>query len=183
MPGFIIGDSKERAATGGVKLNTTSSEYYTNFFWDVSRVINIDVLNKPESGALLALKDCKLPSFTVEEERYLGSSLEYKFAKKVTYEDVSMTWYDNTGLLPIMIKWMNSVLTVDRRLALASQYKYNTEIIVYTPPLSSSQKYKLHQSWPKSIKFGDLSYTSSDIKYVEATISYDFADYEEINKK
>lgn len=181
MPGFIIGESKERQS--GVKLNTTTSEYYTNFFWDVSRVIGEDVLNKPNSSALLALKDCKLPSFTVEEERVLGSSLEYKFAKKVSYDDISITWYDNTGLLQIMMRWMNSVLTDDRRLALASQYKYTTQIIVYTPPLSSSQYYTLHQSWPKSIKFGDLSYTSSDIKYVEATIAYDFADYEETFKK
>jgi hypothetical protein len=64
-------------------------------------------------------------------------------------------------------------------MALASTYKKQTKILVYTPSNSSRQTYTLNQSWPKAIKFGDLSYTSSDIKIIEATISYDYALYAE----
>lgn len=179
MPGFIIGDTKQNKAPVNFNLNTVTDEYYTNFFWDVSKILDQTLENKPGPKSLLALKDCKLPTFTVEEEKVLGSSVEYKFAKKVNWDDISMTWYDNFGLLKIMKIWMNSVFTFKYGMALASSYKKESKILVYTPSVSSRQTYTLNQSWPKSIKFGDLSYTSSDIKVVEATISYDFALYAE----
>ena len=182
MPGFIIGDTKSDQAKRpiGFNLNTVTDEYYTNFFWDVSNIVGTFIKNQAgPSKSLLALKECKLPTFTVEEEKVLGSSVEYKFAKKVNWDDISVTWYDNFGLLNVMKTWMNSVFTLTRGIALASSYKKETKILVYTPSNSSRQTYTLNQSWPKSIKFGDLSYTSSDIKMVEATISYDYAVYTE----
>ncbi len=178
MPGFIIGDTKE-GRDPNFKLNTVTDEYYTNFFWDVSNILGTFVKNQQPAKSLLALKDCKLPTFTVEEEKVLGSSVEYKFAKKVNWDDISVTWYDNSGLLNIMKTWMNSVFTMNRGMALASSYKKETKILVYTPSNSSRQTYTLNQSWPKAIKFGDLTYTSSDIKVVEATVSYDWALYAE----
>jgi hypothetical protein len=179
LPGFIIGETKQSSAPAGFKLNNVADEYYTNFFWDVSNIFDDFVKNERPNNSLLALRDCKLPTFTVEEEKVLGSSVEYKFAKKVNWDDISMTWYDNFGLLNIMKKWMNSVFTLKYGMALASAYKKQTKILVYTPSNSSRQTYTLNQSWPKSIKFGDLSYTSSDIKIIETTISYDYALYAE----
>ena len=102
LPGFIIGDTKENNTPDGFKLNTATDEYYTNFFWDVSNILDITLTNKPGPKSLLALKECKLPTFTIEEEKVLGSSVEYKFAKKVNWDDISITWYDNFGLLKIM---------------------------------------------------------------------------------
>lgn len=179
MPGFKIGDTKENNIVG-FNLNTVTDEYYTNFFWDISHILD-DFLknNNTFKKSLLALKDCKLPTFTVEEEKVLGSSVEYKFAKKVNWDDISITWYDNFGLLSVMKTWMNSVFTLKSGMALASTYKKETKILVYTPSNSSRQVYTLNQSWPKAIKFGDLSYTSSDIKVIEATISFDYAEYAE----
>ena len=179
MPGFIIGDTKD-SKNPNFKLNTVTDEYYTNFFWDISQILNDSVVNNAGyKKSLLALKECKLPTFTIEEEKVLGSSVEYKFAKKVNWDDISITWYDNFGLLSVMKSWMSSVFTLKYGMALASNYKKQSTIIVHTPSDSSRQFYTLNQSWPKSIKFGDLSYTSSDIKIIEATLSYDYAEYAE----
>lgn len=179
MPGFKIGDTKDKNIDG-FNLNTVTDEYYTNFFWDISNILGDFLKNNDTKKSLLALKECKLPTFTIEEEKVLGSSVEYKFAKKVNWDDISVTWYDNSGLLSVMKTWMNSVFTLQRGMALASAYKKETKILVFTPSNSKRQGYTLNQSWPKAIKFGDLSYTSSDIKVIEATISYDYAEYEEI---
>ena len=178
MPGFIIGDTKEDTKASSINMNVTNSEYYTNFFWDVKKVLG-DVISLNNKAPLLALVDCKLPTFTVEEEKGMGGSIDYKFAKKVNYEDVSMVWYDNVGLLPIMLDWMKSIFTPESGIAFANDYKKDTEIHAFTSDGSKRQVHTLIQSWPKSIKFSDLSYTSSDIKKVDMTLSYDFAKYDE----
>ncbi len=38
-----------------------------------------------------------------------------------------------------------------------------------------SYAYDLVGSWPSVIRHGDLTYTSSDVKIVEVTLTYDFA--------
>lgn len=177
MPGFIVGETKAGAAK--INLSATTSEYYTNFFWDVDTILNERLSNQAGKAPLLALRDCKLPVFNVEEEKVMGSSIDYKFAKKVSWEPVSMSWYDNVGLLPFMRSWLQSIYTFDGGIAVASDYKKLTRIIAYTQDAKKSQKHSLYQSWPTSIKFSDLSYTTSDIKSVEVTISYDYATMEE----
>ena len=38
------------------------------------------------------------------------------------------------------------------------------------------QEYRLINSWPSVIKYGELTYTTSDIKKVEVTLTYDWAE-------
>jgi len=182
MPGFILGASKEDGKKGELNLADPTVEYYTNFFWDVSKVLS-KLLTQKDMQPLLALREVKLPSFTVEEEKIMGSAIDYKFAKKVSYDDVSMTWYDNVGLLPVMLDWMNSIYTPEKGISFASSYKKDTEILCYTSDGKKRQKHTLKQSWPKTIKFSDLSYTSSDIKTVDLTLTYDYATFIEENGK
>jgi hypothetical protein len=175
MPGFLVGVTKGGAENRSLNLNDVSAEYYTNFFWDVNTVLE-EVLNgQVKSAPLLALKDCKMPVFTVDEEKVMGSSIDYKFAKKVNWDPVSMSWYDNVGLLPFIKKWRDSIFTFKGGLALAADYKKNTMIYAYTSDGRRRQEHLLIQSFPTSLKFSDLSYTSSDIKSVELTLSYDYA--------
>jgi hypothetical protein len=170
MPGFVIQDF------GGGHRKTVESrrEYYYNYFWEIDDLFE-DGGDWRNNSPLICLKDCSLPTFTVNKETYQGSSLEYKFAKSVTWEDIKVSWYDSIGLLDIMKKWRNNVWSPDCGLADANHYKRQSNIVYYLPTGQSENRWRLINSWPSQIRHGDLTYTSSDVKLVEATITYDWA--------
>jgi hypothetical protein len=176
MPGFIIGESTEAGrGIGFMRLSSPNREYYTNFFWDVTSILDFEIINQKGYEHLLALKDCKLPNISIEEEKIMGSFSEYKFAKKVSYDDVSITWYDSTGMITAVNYWMSLMFNNTSGIGFADDYKRSTKIRSYTSDGSMGQTYELVQSWPKTVKFSDLSYTSSDIKTVEVSLSYDYS--------
>jgi hypothetical protein len=176
MPGFIIGESTEAGkGFSFLRLSSPKREYYTNFFWDVTSILDFELTNQKGYEHLLALKECKLPNVSIEEEKIMGSFSDYKFAKKVSYDDVSITWYDSVGMLVAVNYWMSLMFNETSGIGFAEDYKRSTKIRSYASDGSMGQTYELVQSWPKSVKFSDLSYTSSDIKTVELTLSYDYS--------
>jgi len=171
MPGFLVGPigGHSRPSSGRV-------EYYYTYFWEL---LNIFVDQNGQSNSespLIQLQRATTPTFTVNKEQYLGSSLEYKFAKSVTWDDIQLTWYDSVGLLDIVRKWRKSVWTEDRGLSPASTYKKNTTLRSYLPTGKSGVIWLLYNSWPSVIKHGELTYVNSDIKLVEVTVTYDWAE-------
>ncbi len=170
MPGFIV-----QGAGGGHRAAQTSRrEYYHNYFWEIVNLFEGPGWNNPNSP-LIGLKDCSMPTFTVNKETYQGASLEYKFAKSVTWEDIKVSWYDSVGLLEIMREWRSSIWTPECGLSEANQYKRQSILSYYLPTGQSANFWTLINSWPSQIRHGDLTYTSSDVKLIEATITYDWA--------
>lgn len=178
MPGFII---KSR---NNEKHVDSRKEYFYSYTWDIQSLFGDtfgDTLanNNP---VRIGLKECTLPTFTVNKETVEGAHIEYKFAKSVSWEDVSVTWYDVDGLYKSILSWRSSVWNADNiGLRQASEYKKTTTINSYVgsylgdPASMPYQKYELANSWPSSIKYGDLTYTSSEVKFVSVTITYDWA--------
>lgn len=176
MPGFVIGN----VGGGFSKKQSSKQEYYYNYFWEIT---NLFAGNPGESPAdwtsptspLIALKDCSLPTFTVNKESYNGASLEYKFAKSVTWEDIKVSWYDSVGLLNVMKDWRKNVWSPECGLADANHYKRQSTLTYMLPTGEKVNTWVLHNSWPSQIRHGDLTYTSSDVKIVEVTVTYDWA--------
>ena len=171
MPGFLVGgigpsvDSGE-GAPGRFKL-------YYSYTWKIITLFDTGAQTDP---VLILLKDASLPTFTVDKERVIGSSLEYKFAKSVSWDDIKVTWYDTEGLLSKIQAWRKSVWTQDAGLQPASSYKKHTVLASELPDNTSVNEWDLYNSWPSIIRHSDLTYDNSDAKYIEVTITYDWAE-------
>ena len=171
MPGFVI----PGADGGHRKAMPSRREYYYNYFWQI-----VKLFESPEwdstASPVLALRDASLPTFTVNKETYQGASLEYKFAKSVTWEDIKVAWYDSEGLLDVMKLWRSNVWSPECGLSDANHYKRESRMEYYLPSGRKTAGWLLKNSWPSQIRHGDLTYTSSDVKLVEVTITYDWAE-------
>lgn len=124
-------------------------------------------------------KDVTLPTFTANKEEVVGGSLRYKYASEIQWDDVKITFYHVFGsgsdTLSVLHGWRSAVWTPETGLGSPSKYKKTSIIGIYSPGWELLYNVQLIGSWPQTIKEGDLTYTSSDIKVVEVVISYDWA--------
>lgn len=176
MPGFVIGDIGGNRDTGV----DPSQRYYYKYTWEIIGLfIDNEGSISADNSVIVHAKDATLPGFNVSKETVMGSSLEYKFAKSVNWDDVKITWYDVDGLLEIVKRWRASVWTADDGIKPASSYKRDSILAQYFPDsddIDERKEYKLYNSWPSVIRYGDLTYTTSDVKIVEVTLTYDWCD-------
>ena len=170
MPGFVVPVSSGTIGSHGIKAGS-NAQYYYNYTWQIFQLFGSAV----NDTALVHLKDTTLPTFTANQDSYISSSLEYKWAKSVTWDDIKVAWYDTVGLNDIMNQWRKSVWNATNGLQVASEYKKRSQIDVYLPTGNSVVTWCLIGSWPKVIKQGELTYTDSNIKIIEVTITYDWA--------
>lgn len=170
MPGFAVGPFIPNNSIN--QKAPSRADYFYNYTWYAPRVVGYAIGVNP---SLIHLKEATLPTFTVGVEKYLGGSVEYKHAKSVSWDDVKFSWYDTQNLLPTIRRWRMSVWSAQDGLRPASEYKDTTELTVYLPNGQYENMWKLYGSWPSSIKYGDLTYSSSDVKSIEVTLSYDYA--------
>lgn len=180
MPGFKIPTPSGTIGSHGIEVPSNASYYYS-YTWQIFQLFNQSTNGK----ATVHLRDTTLPTFTANQDTYLGSSLEYKWAKSVTWDDIKVTWYDTIGLASIMREWRDSVWRENDGLQVASVYKKRSQIDVYTPDGMGIVTWCLIGSWPKIIKQGELTYTESNVKLVEVTVTYDWAteDFSTIDEK
>ena len=175
MPGFIISGRDNNNGTS----QRSDKEYYTSYSWYVPIL-----LSKSYSGSeyekIISLKDATLPTYTVNKKS-ATTQVEYKFADSVSFEDVSLTWYDTEGFFVELKSWRDMVWKPDYiGIRQASEYKRDTMISVFRSG-GKMVNHTLYNSWPSGIKHSDLTYTSSDIKLVTVTLTYDWADMDEVD--
>lgn len=180
MPGFAVsgGINGPFGGQGQEWAGSSTREFIYTYTWQIMNLMDRNVnISGPES-ALIYAKEMTLPTFSVGIENHQGASLEYKFAKSVSWDDIKITFYDSVGMINILRSWRQQVWTADQGLLQADEYKKESEIDVLTPSWipETATTWRLFGSWPSTIRHGDLTYTSSDVKIVEITVTYDFAD-------
>ena len=94
----------------------------------------------------------------------------------MTWDDVKVTWYDTYLMLDTLKKWRESVWTPEKGLMPATDYKTGSILSTNLPDGTATNEWNLVNSWPSTIRYGDLTYTNSDIKIVDVTIAYDWAE-------
>lgn len=173
MPGFNV------QGIGDPKGGSSTQEFAYTYTWKIFEMFGSAATG--DSDLLVNAKDVTLPTFSVGIETQQGASLEYKFAKNVSYDDVKVTFYDAIypSLLDLMIKWRKTVWTDEVGLKTAEQYKKNSRFDILGPSGVEVSRWNLIGSWPSTIRHGELTYTSSDVKIVEVTVTYDYAEEEE----
>jgi len=169
MPGFVVNG----VGGNGNSAKATETYYYT-YTWEIKNIFG------DNDDALINAKDMTLPVFNVSKENVPGASLEYKFAKSVNWDDIKISWYDTVGMIDVIRRWRESVWTPNSGLQPASDYKKESRVTTYSPDrkndTANDVDFLLHNSWPSIIRHGDLSYTNSDIKLIDVTLTYDWAE-------
>jgi hypothetical protein len=170
MPGFNI---------GGGDGPDHKSEFHRAHRW---RIVNIGFPGTPPITAsqrrlTLFAQSIQLPSLSFEEEKVAGgASNYYKIAKRASWENVTVKFYDVYGLYKIYKDWQDKIWTPQDGIKFASDYKGTAEFILTDADGEKIQSYKLVNCYPTNISHGDLSYTSPDIKLLTVTYSFDYAE-------
>ena len=186
MPGFSVNADLADDREHGLRSIPSNLDYYYSYTWSIPKFLDgVD--------HVISLKDAVLPSFTVNKETARGAHFDYQFASGIAYSDVKITWYDTEGLLNHVIKWRRSIITYDSiGLRQASNYKKNTIVKCFLSDYSYNnqklgirehQQYSLVNSWPSAIQYGDLTYTTSDVKQISVTVTYDWFEEEVISPR
>lgn len=175
MPGFRANDP-DVGLIGGRGTGTSPSakaRYVYSYTWEIENLFEEGL----GEGALIHLKEMTLPSFVVTKEVYTAASVDYKYAKSINWEDIKVTWYDTLRLVLAISEWRKRVWTPEGGLARSNDYKKRSTIKTLDPYSDSGDAavWTLYNSWPSTIRYGDLTYTNSDIKIVEVSITYDWA--------
>lgn len=170
MPGFMVNGLGKGAPA-------TVNPYY-KYTWDIQQFYGDGIGQAPpaERLPLIYLKESSLPSWDFDKEEVQGASLIYKFAKSIKWNDVKVTWYDTVGLADIIRKWRRNIWTANDGMTDPDVYKKLSIIRSLTYSWESPVVWTLYNSWPGSVKVGDLTYTDSDVKVVEVTLVYDWAE-------
>ena len=176
MPGFIVRKG-QFGGEGQAWAGNSTDEFIYNYTWQIINLMDKRVGSGGPETALIYAKEMTLPTFTVGIEHQQGASLEYKFAKNVSWDDIKITFYDSVGMINILRDWRRQIWTSQQGLLQANQYKKESLIDILTPSWDSdsSTVWRLFGSWPSVIRHGELTYTGSDVKIVEITVTYDFA--------
>jgi hypothetical protein len=168
MPGFVVQGT-------GSATSPPSTPYY-KYTWEIATLFGEAV--RPTDSPIIYAKEATLPNWEVDLVEVMGASLKYKFAGHMNFGDIKIVWYDTEGLADEIIKWRDKVWTPDKGVQQANDYKQDSAISSLAFDDSAEVKWSLHGSWPRAVRVGDLSYVDSDIKSVEATVVYDWADKE-----
>lgn len=165
MPGFIVNGVGQGAPA-------TVKPYY-KYTWEVTNFYGDGIQN---GSPLVYLKEAGTPSWDFDREEIQGASLVYKFAKSIKWNDVKFTWYDTVGLHTKIKSWRESVWKADTGLLNPDDYKKTSILKSLTFSWEEPVTWTMYNSWPAAVKVGDLTYTDSDVKQVEVTLSYDWAE-------
>ena len=173
MPGFQVRDLGQ--SSGTFETAPSNADYYYLYTWEVPQIVGYDT-KKPGRSYLIHLQSATTPTFTANVEKYIATSVEYKWAKSVTWEDIKLSFYDTVGMMDALIEWRYNVWSPDRGLQPASMYKGTTVLDVYLPNGTAKYGWDLKGSWPSSIRSGELTYADSNVKTVEINLTYDWAE-------
>lgn len=174
MPGFKINN-------GGDGPNN-NVETLREHRWLISQLGPIQ-----SSNALLFAKELTLPDFRAERQEILGGALWYKFAKSVKWEDCRVLFYDTGEILPKLYEWRDKVFSITNGIGIHSTapskkgtdsgYKHECTFELLNGVGVSAFIIYLVGAWPSQISEGNLDYTSSAIKLVTVTLTYDYAQW------
>lgn len=124
----------------------------------------------------LALQTFPIPkqSNSVLEHQYLNDTR--KVAGRVTHESMSVTYSDfiDVSVAQALMNWRRRVYDpTTGRIGLASDYKQDGEVILYSPSGAVVTSYSVHGMWPSQLDHGDIDLTGDELIKLTMTIEID----------
>lgn len=186
MPGFqVTSHWGERMGDAAGPHADSAKPFYT-YTWTIPHLFGESAGSLSDVTAYCS--SATLPAVTHRREEVEGSSVIYKYAKDVIWEDVRVTFYDvvagtpssSMSMMKRLKAWREKVWSVSTGIGIADDgeqngYKRDTRIMKHTHDGSVKEGWLLKGSWPQSIKFGELTYGKSEVNIIDVVITYDWA--------
>ena len=164
MPGFNV---------QGISPSLKDAMPFRSYRW---RLVTLGEQTFKEE--LKYVKSITLPQYTMTKlEEVSPSGLTYKYASGISWNDVSVTFYDTIGIYNKIKEWSDTIWNENTGLQPASEYKKDSLFELTDNNGDTKQTFKLKNSWPASVNHSALSYDSNDMKTIEVTLSYDWSEF------
>jgi len=142
------------------------------------------------AGVIWFAKKVSLPSITVGEVKHSFLDKTFYFPGRVEWNTIELTLVDPVSPDAVDITlnmiedsgyMMMNDPTKDAQYATISKAKASTKglgdviITAINHEGETLEKWTLNNAWPKSVKFGDLSYDSDELREITLEMRYDWA--------
>lgn len=178
MPGFNINNGNG-AGTGGFNQNGPANtlEVRRKHRWV------FEALGRG-SGAfsaaeLLVLQSASRPNFKFEEPEMHHNQEVIRLAGKQDWEPVTLVWYDveqSPDISKSIYAWIETVVNMQRiTVAHPSQYKRQARLSLLNGFGTPTESWDMYGTWPVSVNWQELDYSTTDLLTIEASMRYDRA--------
>ena len=128
---------------------------------------------------LLVLQSASRPSFKFEEpEMHHNQEVAY-FAGKQSWDPVTLNWYDveqNPNISAGLYHWIETVVNMQTiHVAHPAAYKREAILSMIDGSGQPNESWSMMGTWPASVNFQELDYTSTDLMTCECSMRYDRA--------
>jgi len=128
---------------------------------------------------LLVLQSASRPSFKFEETDMHHNQEQVWFAGKQNWDPVTMVWYDveqSPDISRGIYHWLETVVNM-QSIAVAHPrfYKRTASLILLDGTGQTTEQWQMFGTWPVTINWQELDYTSTDLMTCETTMRYDRA--------
>lgn len=175
MPGFNLGQAGDEYLGGNNPANTI--ELKRKYRW-VFRLLGTNATGGWTQAGLLLLQSANRPNFQFEEiEMHHGQEVS-KFAGKSTWEVVTLVWYDaqQPDISGACYSWLQTVINITSQgVAPPAQYKKRAELAITDGVGVDVETWTMYGSWPVTVNWQELNYSSNELLTCEATMRYDRA--------
>lgn len=175
MPGFNLGLAGDEYLDGANPSNTI--ELKRKYRW-VFRLLGTNATGGWTPAGLLLLQSANRPSFQFEEiEMHHGQEVS-KFAGKSTWEVVTLVWYDaeQPDISGAVYSWLQTVINITSQgVAPPAQYKKRAALSITNGVGVDVETWSMYGSWPVTVNWQELNYSSNELLTCEATMRYDRA--------
>lgn len=128
---------------------------------------------------LLFLQSASRPTFKFDPAEMHHNQEIVRFAGKQDWEPVTLTWYDaeqNPDICKGTYQWIETVVDMTMlNVAHPAQYKKQAVLQIENGFGEASEQWTMYGTWPESINWQTLDYSSSELLTVEASMRYDRA--------
>ncbi len=128
---------------------------------------------------LLVLQSAMRPSFKFEEPEMHHNQEVSRFAGKQDWEPITLTWYDveqNPDVSRGLYNWIETVVNMmSLGVSHPSIYKRSATLGMLTGMGVFSEHWTISGTWPATVNWGELDYTSTEIQTIECSMRFDRA--------
>lgn len=139
----------------------------------------IDALGDIRGTDLFLARDLAIPQFKINTQEVLGGLIYYNYAKSVKWDPVDVVFYDDGVIYGLLDKWRKVVYdntTGINKHSPSGGYKKECTFSLLDGRGNPVNKYILKNAWPLSLSHSKVTYTNSEVKQVNVTLSYDYAE-------
>lgn len=163
-----------------------SLEPKRNFRWRVT------ITGLAEQNVIWWVKNFKTPSYDISEVTHSIMDNKFNFPGRLTWTDCSMTMVDPVSPNAVQItndiiinagystknlpSFQNKPTTMSKRKSVSATGNVLVEVL--NSDGNAIEKWTLHNPWIKTVSFSELSYESDDLRTIDITWKYDWAQCE-----